>query len=347
MDKKCDYYEVLNLNKDANEAELKKAYRKLAKEYHPDVNPGNSEAENKFKEINEAYENLSDPQKRQSYDQFGHDGPNQNFGNGFGGNGFGGFSDFGFDFSSMFRHKQNGPQKGPDLRATLEINFEDAVFGTEKEININKYVSCNSCQGSGAKSGTAASTCQSCKGTGQIRNVKNTPFGQIVNTQTCNTCQGKGKIISTPCQYCSGQGKNKKNIKLKVKIPCGIDNGQTILLKNEGELGINNGPNGDLYLNIKVNPHKSFIRDGNDIHSNITINLIQAILGDKIEVKTMHGVEKITIPEGTQTNAIIKLKEKGILNNIRGDHYLRINIEIPQKLSEHQKELLIEFSKSK
>ncbi len=357
MSEKRDYYEVLGVQKGASDAELKKAYRNLAKKYHPDVNPGNKEAEAKFKEANEAYEVLSDPQKRSRYDQFGHAGTDPN---GFGG-GAGGFSDFDFGgigdiFETFFggsgfgggrSRSKRGPQKGADIKYSMEISFEEAAFGIEREINVSRMEVCSKCTGTGAKPGTNASTCQHCNGTGQVQIKQNTPFGQFINTKTCDVCKGEGKIITDPCPACNGKGKLRNNVKLKINVPAGIDDGQTISLRGEGDPGSKGGPNGDLFLNIRVRPHPLFKRQGNDVVCEVPITFTQAALGAELEVPTLDGKVKYTVPEGTQTGSVFRLKGKGIpflRGNGRGDQYVKVNIDVPKKLNEKQKAILKEFA---
>lgn len=358
MAEKRDYYEVLGVQKGATDAELKKAYRNLAKKYHPDVNPGNKEAEAKFKEANEAYEILSDDQKRSRYDQFGHAGTDPN---GFGG-GAGGFSDFDFGgigdiFETFFggsgfggggrSRTKRGPQKGADIKYAMEISFEEAAFGVEREINVSRMEVCSKCSGSGAKAGTQASTCQHCNGTGQVQSRQNTPFGQFINSKTCEVCKGEGKIIADPCPACNGKGKLRNNVKLKINVPAGIDDGQTISLRGEGDPGSKGGPNGDLFLNIRVKAHPLFKRQGNDVVCEVPITFVQAALGAELEVPTLDGKVKYTVPEGTQTGSVFRLKGKGIpflRGNGRGDQYVKVNIDVPKKLNEKQKALLKEFS---
>ena len=357
MAEKRDYYEVLGIDKGASDVEIKKAFRTMAKQYHPDVNQDDKTAEAKFKEVNEAYEVLSDSQKRAQYDQYGHAGMDPN---GFGGFG-GGFSDFdmggiGDIFESFFgggggfgrsSRNKNGPQKGADLKYSMEIAFENAAFGVEKEISINRMELCTTCQGTGAKSGTKPSTCQHCGGSGQVQYKQSTPFGQFVNVKTCDICHGEGKIITNPCTACNGKGKIKKNIKMKINIPAGIDDGQTISLRGEGEPGVKGGPSGDLYVTIKVKAHPLFKRQGNDVICEMPITFVQAALGCELEVPTLDGKVKYTIPEGTQTGAVFRLKTKGIpflRGNGRGDQYVKVEIEVPKKLNERQKTMLREFA---
>lgn len=357
MADKRDYYEVLGVEKNANDADIKKAYRKLAKQYHPDVNQNDKTAEAKFKEVNEAYEVLSNAQKRAQYDQFGHAGMDPN---GFGGFG-GGFSDFdmggiGDIFESFFggsgafgrsSRSRTGPQKGADLKYSMEITFENAAFGVEKEISINRMEPCPTCHGSGAKPGTNPTTCKHCNGSGQVQYKQSTPFGQFVNVKTCDVCHGEGKIITDPCTACSGKGKIKKNTKIKINIPSGIDDGQTISLRSEGEPGLRGGPSGDLFVSIRVKPHSLFKRQGNDVICEMPITFVQAALGAELEVPTLDGKVKYSIPEGTQTGSVFRLKSKGIpylRGNGRGDQYVKVEIDVPKRLNDKQKEILREFA---
>lgn len=358
MATKRDYYEVLGVDKNASDAEIKKAYRKLAKQYHPDVNPDDKEAEAKFKEINEAYEVLSDSKKRNQYDRFGHAGfdPNGGF------SGYGGFGDFGdFDFGGIgdifetffggtgfgrTSRSRNAPQKGADLKYSTEISFEEAAFGVKKEILVNRMENCSDCSGSGARPGTSPSTCVHCNGTGQIQFKQSTPFGQFVNVKTCDVCRGEGKVITNPCPSCNGKGRVRRKTKIEVNIPAGIDDGQTISLRGEGEPGFRGGPTGDLYITVRVRPHSIFTRQGNDVICDMPITFVQAALGSELEVPTLDGKVKYTIPEGTQTGAIFRLRGKGIpyiRGSGRGDQYVKVNVEVPKKLDEKQKALLREF----
>ena len=353
---KRDYYEVLEIGREASDTDIKKAYRKLAKQYHPDVNPGDKTAEAKFKEVSEAYEVLSDNQKKSRYDQFGHAGVDPNSfggaGAGFGDFDFGGIGDIfesffgggGFGRSSRSR---SGPQKGTDLKYSLEITFEQSAFGTEKEISINRYESCTSCKGSGAKNGTSPTTCKHCNGTGQVQYKQNTPFGQFVNVKACDVCRGEGKIIIDPCPKCNGKGKVRKTVKKTVGVPAGIDDGQTLSMRGEGDPGVKGGPAGDLYITINVKPHAIFKRQGNDVVCEMPITFTQAALGAELEVPTLDGRVKYDIQEGTQTGSIFRLKGKGIPHlrgNGRGDQYVKVEIDVPKKLNEKQKELLREYA---
>jgi len=353
MAAKRDYYEILGVDKNASDLEIKKAYRKLAKQYHPDINPGDKTAEAKFKEVNEAYEILSDSQKKARYDQFGHAGFDAN-------GGFGGFGDFDFGgigdiFETFFggtgfgrsSRSRNAPQKGADLKYAMDISFEEAAFGVEKEISINRMESCTTCNGSGARPGTSPTTCIHCNGTGQIQYKQSTPFGQFVNVKTCDVCRGEGKIITEPCTACNGKGRIRKNVKIKINVPSGIDDGQTISLRGEGDPGVKGGPSGDLFINIRVKPHPLFQRQGNDVICEIPVTFAHAALGAELEVPTLDGKVKYSIPEGTQTGTVFRLKSKGIpflRGNGRGDQYVKINVEVPKKLNEKQKAVLREFA---
>lgn len=351
---KRDYYEILGVSKDASKDEIKRAYRKLSKQYHPDINkePG---ADEKFKEISEAYEVLSDDTKRAQYDQFGHAGANQDF-DGFGG--FGGFSDAGFggfeDILNTFfgggstrRRNPNAPRQGADLQYTMTLTFEEAVFGKETDIEIPREEECSTCHGSGAKPGTHPEECPYCHGSGQISTEQNTPFGRIVNRRVCHHCGGTGQVIKHKCPTCHGTGKVKKRKKIHIKIPAGIDNGQQLRVAGRGEPGINGGPNGDLYIIFQVKEHEFFERDGDDIYCEMPISFVQAALGDEIEVPTLHGKVKLKIPAGTQTNTKFRLRGKGV-KSVRsttpGDQHVIVRIVTPTKLTEKQKQLLREFA---
>nr|WP_206155233.1 molecular chaperone DnaJ [Caldanaerobacter subterraneus] len=355
-------YEILGVDRNASQEEIKKAYRRLAKKYHPDLNPGDKEAEQKFKEINEAYEILSDPQKRAQYDQFGHAAFEQG---GFQQGGFGDFGEGGFDFdfggfgdifgdifSDFFgtgrRKAEKGPKKGADIRYDLTLTFEEAAFGTEKEIEVERFEVCDVCHGTGVKPGSRPETCPVCHGTGEIRQTQNTPFGRIVNIRTCPRCHGEGKIITDPCQKCGGTGRIRKRRKIKVTIPAGIDEGQMLTLRGEGEPGLRGGPNGDLYIVIHVKPHEIFKREGYDVYVKIPISFADAALGGEIKIPTLDGMVSFTIPEGTQTGTKFKLRGKGIPHiggRGRGDQIVEVYVEVPKRLSEKQKELLREFKR--
>lgn len=357
---KKDYYDVLGVSKTATADEIKKAYRKLARQYHPDVNKDNPEAAEKFKEASEAYSVLSDEQKRAQYDQFGH-AAFENGGAG-GAGGFGGFEGFGGfggggmeDIFDMFfggqgrgsRGSNAGPQRGADLRFDLEITFEEAAFGLEREISLYCDEQCPHCHGNGAEPGSKVETCPECHGSGEIRFTQNTMFGQMTNVRPCPKCHGEGKIISEPCKECRGQGTVKKNKKLKVKIPAGVDNGSRLRVAGEGEAGVKGGPSGDLYVYLYVKPHKFFERDGTTVYCEVPINIVQATLGDEIKVPTLDGQVVMKVPEGTQPGKVLRLKGKGIpslRNSTRGDQLVRIKVVVPQKLNEKQKDALRKFA---
>jgi len=357
MANKRDYYEVLGVAKDADEAAIKKAYRTLAKKYHPDVNPGNATAEEKFKEVNEAYQVLSNPQKRAQYDQFGHDGPQAGgfggggFGDfsGFGGGGFGGFEDI---FSSVFGGgfggggRSNGPVRGDDLRYDLTISFEEAAMGCEKEINLVRDEECPTCSGSGAKPGSKVDTCPTCGGSGQERVVTNTPFGRIQNVRTCSRCRGAGKIITEPCPKCHGRGKVRVSKRRTVKVPAGIDNGQVLTIRGQGGLGERGGQPGDLLIVISVKPHKLFKRREDDLYIEMPLTFTQAALGAELDVPTLSKPVKYHFPEGTQPGQVFRLRDQGVTHlrgGGRGDLYVTAVVEIPKKLTNQQKELLRQF----
>ena len=354
---KRDFYDVLGISKGATNDEIKKSYRKLAMKYHPDKNPNNNEAEAKFKEISEAYEILSSPEKRQKYDQFGHAGVSGNGAGGFGGFGgaSGGFEDVFGDIFDMFggggfsSRRQSGPRKGADIKYEVPIDFEEAVFGTDKTIEFYKYENCSTCKGTGVKPGKSKKTCSTCKGSGEIRYIQNTILGQIVNTKTCTHCHGEGQIIDHPCMTCRGTGKEKNLKKIKIKIPAGVDNGSVIPIRGEGELGEKGGPRGDLYIVLSVRKHKVFTRDGLDILCEMPITFAQATLGDELEVPTLEGKVKYKIKEGTQSQTVFRLRGKGVVDPKgygKGDQYVKVVVEIPKKLSEEQKNLLRQFASS-
>lgn len=375
MAEKRDYYEVLGVNKNATDDELKKAYRKLAKKYHPDANPNNKEeAEAKFKEVNEAYENLSDPQKRKMYDQFGHAGP-QGFGgaggpfggqggyysyNGSGFDGFGDFGDLGDIFSSIFgggfgggrssSAKKQGPKKGTDLNVRLDISFEQAFSGIEKEIVVTRDEECNLCHGTGAKPGSSPIKCPTCHGTGQVTQVQNTILGQMQTTRTCNTCHGTGEVINEPCEHCHGKGTIRKQPKIKVKIPAGIDDNQTVVLRGEGEPGKKGGPKGDLYITVRIKNHSLYTRKGNNVFCEIPITITQATLGAELEIPMVDGTkEKYKISEGTQTGTKFTIRNRGfktINSNATGDFIFTVVVQTPKRLTKEQRELLVQLAKT-
>jgi len=346
---KRDYYEVLGLDRNASDEDIKKAYRRLAKKYHPDLNPDNKEAEAKFKEVNEAYQVLSNAQARAQYDQFGHDGPT---GQGFEGFDFGGgFGDifdmfFGGGFGGSRSSRRRGPVAGADLRYDLRISFEEAAFGTKKEIEVVRMETCPDCQGTGAKKKSDSKTCNVCNGTGEVQEAQNTAFGRFVNVRTCDRCNGEGTIISNPCGKCHGRKKIRRVRRLSVTIPAGIDNGQAITLRGEGEPGERGGPHGDLYVYISVKPHKIFKRNGYDLHCEMPITFGQATLGAELEIPSLNGRVKYTIPEGTQTGTVFRLRNQGISHlrgSGKGDLYVRVNVDVPKRLSEDQKAVLRQF----
>lgn len=362
MADKRDYYEVLGLNKGASDDEIKKAFRKGAMKYHPDKNPGDKAAEEKFKEINEAYEVLSDPDKKSKYDRFGHAGVDPNFGAGGGAGGFGGFGGFdfgggagGFGFEDIFDMfggmagggrrgaRRNGPQKGKDLQKTVTIEFTEALFGCKKEIELNKDVKCKTCGGSGAKAGTAKKTCPQCGGSGQVSQVSQTPFGRFQNIVTCNKCGGSGQIIEDPCPDCKGTGKIRKKVKITVDIPAGVDNDSVITLRGQGAPGNNGGPDGDLYIVINVKAHSTYKRRGDDLYLDLPISYDQAALGAKVNVPGFGENYTYTISAGTQTGSTFRLRGKGAPNvhtGRKGDLYVKVNIEVPTKLSMKEKKAI-------
>ena len=362
MADKRDYYETLGINKGASADEIKKAYRSLAKKYHPDMNPGNAEAEQKFKEINEAYGVLSDPDKKSKYDQYGHAAFDQT--SGFGGGGFGGFGGFDFDmgdiFSSFFggssssSRRANAPQQGDDIGVRIILSFEEAFFGCKKEVSYARIQKCSDCGGSGAEKGTSAEKCTKCGGSGTVRVQQRTAFGVMQSTTACPDCKGTGKIIKTPCQNCKGKGMVKINKKLEVTIPSGIDDGQRIALRDQGNDGRNGGAAGDLIIQVSVRPHAVFERDGKDLYCEIPITFAEAALGATIKVPTMEiptleGNVKYTIPEGTQTGTMFTVKQKGVPDvngRARGHLYFKVIVETPKNLSDEQKKLLRSFAES-
>lgn len=368
---KRDYYEVLGVNKNATDDELKKAYRKLAKKYHPDANPDNKEeAEKKFKEVNEAYETLSDAQKRRMYDQFGPDGP-QGFGGGqgpFGGGysystsgfeGFGDFGDLGDIFSSFFgggfggrqsSKNSNRPRKGADLNLKMDITFEEAFLGVEKEVVITRNETCSDCHGTGAKPGTKPTKCPDCHGTGQVTQIQNTILGQVQTTRTCSRCHGTGEIIAEVCDNCKGKGTVRKQPKIKVKIPAGIDDNQTVVLRGEGEPGIKGGPKGDLYITLRIKKHGIYSRKGNNVLCDIPVTMTQATLGADLEIPMVDGSKVIyRIPEGTQTGTKFVIKNKGfkyVNSSSEGDFVFTIQVQTPKRLSKEQRELFMKLAET-
>lgn len=349
-----EYYDRLGVSKDASQDEIKRAYRKMSKKYHPDINkePG---AEEKYKEVQEAYETLSDDQKRAAYDQYGPDGANGfggqgGFGGFDGGAGFGGFEDI---FSSFFgggaTRNPNAPRQGDDLQYRVNLSFEEAIFGAEKEVHYNREAACKTCSGSGAKPGTSPVTCGRCHGQGVINVDTQTPLGMMRRQVTCDVCHGTGQEIKEPCQTCHGTGHEKQSHKVSVKIPAGVETGQQIRLAGQGEAGFNGGPYGDLFVIINVNPSDKFTRDGSTIYYTLNISFVQAALGDTVEVPTVHGNVEMTIPAGTQTGKTFRLKGKGaprLRGGSQGDQHVTVKIVTPTKLNDAQKEALLAFAKA-
>lgn len=358
MAEKRDYYEVLGLSKGADEAAIKKAYRRLAKQYHPDMNPDDPAAEEKFKEVGEAYSVLSDADKRAKYDAYGHAGVDPNFGAGAGG-GFGGF-DMGFDvgdiFSSFFgggmggsSARRNGPQRGEDVGARVAISFEEAAFGVTKEVTFSHVVECETCSGSGAAKGTSPVTCSACGGSGQVRVQQRSILGVVQTTRPCDACGGRGKIVKDPCKDCSGSGRVRKQKKLEFQIPAGIDDNQRVVGRGQGNAGLRGGPAGDLVVLVSVRPHPIFEREGTNLYCEVPITFAEAALGGTIRVPTLEGTEDFKIPEGTQSGTLFTLKNRGIVRvgtKNRGDLLFRVVVEIPRGLSAAQKELLSRFAES-
>ena len=360
---KRDYYEVLGVQKGASDAEIKKAYRQKAKEFHPDKNRDDPKAaEEKMKEVNEAYDILKDPQKKAAYDQYGHaafsggtgaSAGAGGFGGGFGGfgGGFGGFGDMDDILNSFFggggRRRQQGPSRGADLRYDMELSFTEAAFGVTKEIRIPREEKCSECSGSGAAAGTTPETCPTCHGTGQVSQVVNTPFGRMSNTTTCGKCNGRGKYIKSPCKKCNGAGKVRANRTISVTIPAGVDDGMKVRIQDAGNAGTNGGPNGDLYVYTFVKAHELYQRDGADVHVEVPITFVEAALGATIKVPTIHGIVEMDIPAGTQTGKVFRLREKGIPHvrgTGKGDEFVHVKVVTPQKLSDRQKEIMQEFA---
>jgi len=360
MADKRDYYEVLGISKGASEDEIKKAYKKLARKYHPDLNPDNKEAEEKFKEVNEAYEILSDPNKRSRYDQFGFAGVDPSYGGGAGGAGFDGgfdFGDLGDIFGSFFgggfgggrRTNPNAPQRGESIRLSLTIGFEEAAFGCEKEVSVERMEQCGTCHGSGCAAGTTPEICPDCHGTGTVQVRRQTPMGVFATSAPCGKCGGKGKIIHQPCPDCRGTGAVRRKKTIQVSVPAGIDNGQTISIRGQGHAGKNGGPAGDLLVTITVRPHELFRREGTSVLCEAPITFAQAVLGAELEIPTIDGKVKYDLPEGTQSGTTFRLKGKGIpaINGRgRGDQYVTVYIETPRNLNREQKEALKKFAES-
>lgn len=368
MAEKRDYYEVLGLGKNATDAEIKSAYRKLAKKYHPDLNPGDKTAEEKFKEVNEAHDVLSDPEKRKRYDQFGFAGVDPNYGAGqSGGSGFGGFGAGGVDLGDIFgdifgggfggfggfggssRANPNAPRKGHDIQASVILTFEEAAHGCTKKITLNRQQTCPDCHGSGCAAGTSPETCTQCGGRGYVVTQQRTPFGVMQSQQPCPHCGGRGTIIKNPCKTCRGTGKTNARKTLEVKIPAGIDDDQNIALRGQGDAGSNGGPSGDVIVHVTVKPDTVFQRDGYDVYVSVPITYSQAVLGAEIEVPTVDGKVAQRIPEGTQSGTKFRLRGQGIqyLNGRgRGDQYVIVEVEIPKKLNRAQREALKAFEDS-
>ena len=359
MADKRDYYEVLGISKGASEDEIKKAYKKMARKYHPDLNPDNKEAEEKFKEVNEAYEVLSDPNKKARYDQYGHAGVDPNFGAG--GAGFDGsfdFGDLGDIFGSFFgggfggggrRTNPNAPQRGESIRLSLTISFEEAAFGCEKEVTVERMEQCGTCSGSGCAAGTTPEVCPDCHGSGQVQVRRQTPMGVFATSSPCGRCGGKGKIIHQPCPDCRGTGTVRKRKTIKASVPAGIDNGQTISIRGQGHAGKNGGPAGDLLITITVRPHELFRREGTSVLCEAPITFAQAVLGAELEIPTIDGKVKYDLPEGTQSGTTFRLKGKGIpsINGRgRGDQYVTVYIETPRNLNKEQKDALKKFAET-
>lgn len=357
-----DYYEILGVSKNATADEIKKAYRAKAKQYHPDMNEDKAAAEEKFKEASEAYSVLSDDAKRAQYDRFGADFANNGYagygtGSGFD---FSGFSNGGMGFDidledilgsvfgggfGGFKTAKNGPTKGADLRYNMRLTFEEAIFGCTKQISVTRNEKCNTCNGTGAKSGSSKVTCDKCAGKGKVQSVQNTIMGTFSTVKTCDKCGGTGTIIKEPCEECNGAGHVRKTRKIDVKIPAGIDNGQAIALSGQGDMGKNGGPNGDLFIVVSVAPHKTFTRNGSTISFEKTIPFVKAVLGGPVTIPTLEGEETFNIPEGTQPGTVFVLKNKGVpTRNSRGNLEFKIQIEIPKKLSDKQRELLEQYA---
>lgn len=364
MAEKRDYYEVLGLQKGASEADIKKAFKTMARKYHPDLHPGDKEAEEKFKEINEAYSVLNDPEKKARYDQFGHAGVDPNYGAG-GEGGFGGFSggfgDVGDIFDSIFggfggfgggrstAASANAPRRGGDINTSITIDFMEACQGVRKKVRINHFEQCPTCHGSGKDANTVETTCTACNGTGSVKINQRTPFGVISSQKVCSKCGGRGKIVTNPCKTCNGGGRVRKQKELEINIPAGIDNDQVLRVGGQGDVGLNGGSTGDLNVAISVRKHDLFNRRGNDIYCEIPITYAQAVLGAEITVPTIDGKVAYTIAEGTQTGTTFRLRGKGVKyinRDAHGDQYVTVNVEVPKKLTKKQKDLLKDFDAS-
>ena len=359
-EQKRDYYEVLGVSRGASEDEIKKAYKKMARKYHPDLNPGDKTAEEKFKEVNEAYEVLSDADKKARYDQYGHAGVDPNFGAGGFGGGFDGsfdFGDLGDIFGSFFgggfgggrRTNPNAPQRGESIRMSIAISFEEAAFGCEKAVTVERYETCDTCHGNGCAPGTSPEVCPDCHGTGTVQVRRQTPMGVFATSSPCPKCGGKGRIIHQPCKDCRGSGMVRKKKTIQASIPAGIDNGQTISIRGQGNAGKNGGPAGDLLITITVRPHELFRREGTSVLCEAPITFTQAVLGAELEIPTIDGKVKYTLPEGTQSGTTFRLKGKGIpsINGRgRGDQYVTVYIETTKNLTKEQKEALKKFAET-
>ena len=356
---KRDYYEVLGLQKGADESQIKSAFRKMAMKYHPDRNPNDKEAEEKFKEVNEAYSVLSDPEKKEKYDRFGFAGVDPNMGGGAGGfSGFGGFDDIFNMFTGGFggfggfggQTRSNGPRRGADIQKRMNISFEEAVFGTKKEIRLTKDVQCDSCGGNGCAPGSSKKTCHVCGGSGQVRQVRNTIMGQMATMSTCSACGGTGEEIERACPTCGGSGRVRKTVTLTVDIPAGVDTDSVITLRGQGQIGANGGPAGDLYIVLTVSEHDMFRRDGDDLWLQAPITFSQAALGDEITVPGLTEKLSLKVPAGTQSGTGLRMKGKGVRNvhsGRTGDLYVEVNVEVPTKLTAAQKEMIRKFGESK
>jgi molecular chaperone DnaJ len=347
MTDKRDYYDVLGVNRTASADELKKAYRKLARQYHPDVNPGDASSEDRFKEVNEAYEVLSDVDRRAAYDRFGHAASQM------GGDPFGGFgaSPFGDLFESFFggggTRRRTGPARGQDLTITVSLNFEEAVFGAEKEVDLLRLETCNSCNGSRMKDGQTPPRCATCGGTGEVRRVQQTILGQFMTSSPCSACRGEGVTITDPCPTCRGRGRTSQNRMITITIPAGIDEHQTLRLSGQGEAGPAGGPAGNLFVNVNIKPHPLFNRQGKQVMSAVGINVAQAMLGDEIEVQTLDGDVALKVPAGTQSGQQFRLRHKGVpdmRSGERGDQIVTVHVNIPDALTDQQRELISQLA---
>lgn len=361
-EEKRDYYEVLGLQKGASEEEIKKAFKSMARKYHPDLHPGDKEAEAKFKEVNEAYGVLSDSEKRARYDQFGHAGVDPNFGGAGGADGFGGFGDMGDIFESIFggfggfggggrsaASNANAPRRGGDIHTDVRISFMEACQGVKKTISFAHMDACPQCHGTGADSNTTKQTCPECNGRGSVKTNQRTPFGVISSTRACSRCGGRGEIVTNPCSKCKGSGRIRNTANLELNIPAGIDDGETIRISGKGDAGVNGGSAGDAYVTIQMQSHPLFERDGSDIYCDIPITYAQAVLGAEITVPTIDGDVKYEIPEGTQSGTKFRLRGKGVKmlrRDTRGDQYVTVSVEVPKKLTKRQKDLLRDFDDS-